>query len=211
MASSYNVHIESIVEPTLHGRPDIQNVCLYAFQSVLLELLAATPASSVPFGDYFSLPTVAGEYTYRFSVPMLGEMGVCSKHGDFSRKITAENLSVIKTECMNHEPMSSSEIFSSVHNFSGNPTNDRVWIYNPEGLALNKILSNQEPDDNGIVVGFTTYDMIEIDGMACWIPYYYSFKQDLISQCPQCLPITAKPRKKVDKDKKTALDQIQAP
>ena len=186
MGSSLNSHIESFDKPVVYGIPDWQTPCLYPFQSIILQLLTRTPAVETPFGEYHTLPLVSGAHSYSFFLGPLAEVGTCETHGIFSRTISQEKLEMVLVEVANHEPMMSSEILASLSPITANPTNDKIWVYNPEGHPLRELLFAQSATISGITIPTNTFDIVSIDGRIVWIPVFYSAKDVIVSDCPQC-------------------------
>lgn len=187
LASGHNRHIATFANPVVHGRPDLQGDCLYAFQSTLLGLLSETRIDPVPFDAYHSLPLVTEKHSYSFRLGPFVEYGTCTKHGDFQRKIPSDKLDAVIAWCKEREPKTTTELLAEAGQVTGNPARDRVWVYNPLGHPLKDILFSQEPDASG-VAGYLTYDTIDVPGerMCIWLPLYYVATEQIITGCAQC-------------------------
>jgi hypothetical protein len=100
-----NEAIEKIQSLQMQGRPDRDSTGLYSFYSLLLELLRGTETSRADVDAYLRLPMVAGDYSYRFIMGMFREFGVCPEHGDYGRKIAADQLERVITWCRSSKPI----------------------------------------------------------------------------------------------------------
>jgi hypothetical protein len=189
--SAFNEDIENFQRLSTHGYPDRQNICLYIFVSVLLELLYQTFVTQPKINCYFRLPLIAEDYSYSFTLGSFAEIGHCENHGDFSRKISAESLEKIVKWCETAEPIN---WLKATHIAYGIPENEEAYcrqpgdirIYNPDSLELNAILVYYKKMSDGNSVPSMAFDMMEAGGMNIWLPYYYSAKESLISDCPKC-------------------------
>lgn len=187
-----NNKIDTITDPTMYGFPDRSGDCLFNLQSMLLTLLRETEAYPADIDRYFKLPLVSEEQSYSFTWGVFGELGRCPDHGDFTRKISKENLEKIVSFCRGSTPIN---WVKSTHIAYGLPEDqaayDRqpgdVYIYNPDNLPLPDILTRSIPNDalGGRAVA---YDGITTGGMNIQIPFYYTAKEGLISDCPGCFP-----------------------
>ncbi|MBB1440901.1 hypothetical protein H5202_20020, partial [Shewanella sp. SG41-4] len=189
-ASFINSEISTLTDVTVHGYPDRQQQNLYQFQLMLLELCRLGCTGTVKLQDYFSLPLVSGDSSYKFYQGSFAEIGNCSAHGDFPRKISSENVTKISEWCKKQEPINS---VKATHIAWGLPEDKEayvrqpgmVYIYNPDGLELPDILTfNQEFGEYTVPVA--AFDSIIIGDMCIQLPYYYSVKEDLITRCSKC-------------------------
>lgn len=187
-----NSDIQSLKNVSLRGFPDRQQLNLYQFQSVLLELLSVANVSPVNLSSYFRLPLVTNEASYKFTLGSFAEFGNCQKHGDFSRKISSESLNKIIGWCLTSKPINCVKATHIAYNLPEDEEAYKrqpqlVYIYNPEDIDLPDILTYELKDDNGNIKATPlAYDMIETNNMNIWIPYYYSTKESLISGCKKC-------------------------
>lgn len=196
--SVFNRHIEKIDALQVYGTPDLNHQCLFVFQSVLLELLRSTLVSPPKFDKYFSTPLVAGKLSYHFKLGAFAEIGRCELHGSFPRKISPESLVEIVKWCAQAGSTDVSVAWSAMvldgADGLSQSQKDRageLWIYNPENHPLKDILMvpKKMGDATISVIG---YDMIITDGKEIWLPYYYTVKEKLISDCPKCQPKPAR-------------------
>jgi hypothetical protein len=196
--SVFNKHIEKIDALQVYGTPDLNHQCLFIFQSILLELLQTTSVSPPNLNKYFSTPLVAGHLSYHFNLGAFAEMGRCELHGNFPRKISPESLGVIVSWCRNAGSTNASVAWSAIFpDGLSQSQKDRagdVWIYNPENHPLKDILMvpKKMGDATFSVIG---YDMVTTDGKEIWLPFYYTVKEKLISDCPKCQPKPARPKR----------------
>lgn len=185
-----NSDIETIEQPQVHGRPD-QGDLLYSMHSVLLELLRTSGTAPPPFDAYFSLPLVAEERSYRFSMGQFAEVGSCGKHGDFSRKIPPPELERLVEWCSTAPAIN----WIRANDLGmGHPGDNEaayarqpgdVRIYNPDGLPLPDILYRQSLFD-GREVKTIDYDIVEVGGMSIFVPRHYTEAEGIITGCPTC-------------------------
>ena len=191
----FNEDLQKISTLQIHGRPDRDGLCLYNFYTALLELLGNTELQRPPINSYLRLPLVAGEHSYEFSFGHFVEYGVCDRHGDFSRKLTADKLVDVINWCMGAEPINWVRATELAYGLPGDnvaayirqPRN--VRIYNPEAFPLSEILvmdKTVEHDENQTKIKVNAFDGIRTAGMEIWIPYYYEVKEKLINLCPKC-------------------------
>ncbi|MDN4697278.1 hypothetical protein QYZ45_27370 [Vibrio parahaemolyticus] len=174
----------------IHGFPDRQQQNLYQFQLMLLELCRTSKTSLPQMQNYFSLPLISEEQSYRFALGSFAEFGSCKEHGDYPRKISSQSLTKITDWCKAHEPING---VKATHLAFNMPEDEEayarqpslVYIYNPEALALSDILKHDNEYGNYIVPSIA-YDIIISNNMCIWLPYYYSIKEELISNCPKC-------------------------
>ncbi len=187
-----NVDIQSLQKVSLRGFPDRQQLNLYQFQTILLELLRSANISPASLGSYFRLPLVTEEKSYQFTLGSFAEVAKCEKHGDYAKKIPAESLEKIIDWCLKSEPINWVRATHIAYNLPEDEEAYKrqpqvVYIYNPDGLDLPDILTYELKDDAGNVMATPlAYDMIETNQMNIWIPYYYSAKESLISGCIKC-------------------------
>lgn len=187
-----NIDILSLNEVLIYGFPDRQQLNLYNFQSILLELLNKSKTKTIELNSYFRLPfTTENEESYKFRLGAFAEIGNCKIHGNFSRKISSSSLSKIINWCSNSETINPIEAMNIAYNISSNEIKNKesyenVYIYNPENLDLKDILIYTNINSTGEISTPLAYDMIESENMSIWIPYYYSIKENLISGCTKC-------------------------
>lgn len=187
-----NADIESLKNVSLHGFPDRQQLNLYQFQAILLELLRATKVIPANLASYFRLPLVIEGKSYVFTLGSFAEIGNCEKHGDFSKKISSDSLSKIIEWCLQAESINWVKATHIAYNMPEDEEAYKrqpqmVYIYNPENLELSDILTYQIKDEEGNVAASPlAYDMIESNNMNIWLPHYYSIKETLISGCVKC-------------------------
>lgn len=186
-----NSDIEAIQKLQMYGFPDRHNQCLYQFYNVLLSLLRNTNTHSADVGSYFQLPLIADEYSYRFCIGYFAEFATCEKHGDYQRKIAPNNLAKIIDWCRTTEPINWIRATDIAYGMPGDNTEaysrqpGDVRIYNPENLLLCDILVMDTMLCEKIVKGLA-FDAIRCSDMTIFIPYYYSAKEQIISNCPKC-------------------------
>ena len=195
----HNHELEGIGKPVVHTAPD-QGNGLYTFYSMLMELLRSTEISPPPVDRYFNLPLIAGPQSYTFHLGAFAELRECSIHGDYTRKIADNKLSMVADWCRTAEPIN---WIRAMDLAAGRPGDNEeayarqpgdVRIFNPDSLPLSDIL--QRPALlQGRTVGALAYDTIDTAGMTIFIPFYYSETLDIISECPAC----AKAAEKADR------------
>ena len=180
-----NSELEAIRKLQMFGFPDRQNLCLYQFQHTLISLLRGTSIQPPNYEDYFRLPFTANEFSYQFTFGSFAELAKCEKHGDFQRKIGADQLAKLINWCKTAQPMNWIKATDIAY---GRPSDREeayarqpgdVRIYNPEALPLSEILVDSHSQA-------LAYDSIECAGMAIFVPYYYSAKEGIIGGCPKC-------------------------
>jgi hypothetical protein len=187
-----NADIQSLQNVSLRGFPDRQQLNLYQFQTILLELLRSANVSSANLGSYFRLPLVTEESSYQFTLGSFAEIAQCEKHGDFAKKIPEESLNKIIAWCLQSVPINWVKATHIAYNLPEDEEAYKrqpqvVYIYNPDELDLQDILTYELKDDEGNIMATPlAYDMIETNKMNIWIPYYYSAKESLISGCVKC-------------------------
>lgn len=204
-----NEEIESLSQPRIHGFPDRDGSCLYQFQANILRLLRGTSVGLAELHDYFRLPLVANDYSYRFQWGAMAEMGVCDKHGDYARKISPEALEKIVRVCSRSTPIN---WVRATHIAYGLPEDEEAYrrqpgdvrIYNPENLLLSEILVQDVGDSLwGRPDRSLTFDALEAGGMNIFLPYYYAKKEGLISSCPECRKNELSRAKRAERSKKS--------
>lgn len=180
-----NEDIESLDPLKVHGFPDRTNGCLFNLTIILLELLRSTAIYEAPIENYFKLPLIAHDYSYRF-IREFSEVGVCEKHGDYARKILPESIDKIVQWCHNAESINPIKAINIAYNI---PEDEEayqrqpgeVYIYNPKNLPLREILTSNEEGNL-----YIAYDDIDANGIRIFLPFYYSERENLISSCPKC-------------------------
>jgi hypothetical protein len=186
-----NDKIEGIRELQIHGRPDRDDTGFYTFYSIIMMLLRSTGIQPTNPDSYFRLPFITGEHSYEFVMGAVSEMGKCPKHGDWQRKIDAPSLTKIVEYCRKAEPINWIKAIDIAYGRPGDNQSayDRqpgdVRIYNPDNLPLKDILVIN--DEQGVEV--LAFDQIKTAGLLVFLPYYYSIKEGLVSNCPKCGPI----------------------
>jgi hypothetical protein len=186
-----NQDIKKITDVKMYGQPDHTNGCLFTFYTVLMQLLSNTKSRWVNINEYFRLPLVAGDYSYRFAFGASSEIANCEKHGAVQKKFSEQNMSKIMSFAEMAEPINwikATDIAYGRENeneeqYARQPTN--VRIYNPENLALSAILLAETQIAEQIVF-MLAYDDIDCEGMRVWIPHYYVYKENLYEPCKQC-------------------------
>lgn len=186
----HNHELESVAEPVVHMAPD-QGNGLYTFYSMLMELLRATEVSPPVVERYFNLPLIAGPQSYAFHFGAFAELRECSIHGDYTRKIADDKLSMVADWCRTAKSinwiramdLAAGRLGDNEEAYARQPGD--VRIFNPDDLPLTDIL--QRPSFlNGRTVGALAYDAIDTAGMTIFIPFHYSETLDIISGCPGC-------------------------
>lgn len=193
-AFARNNDIAALRSVQIHGYPDRQGRCLYQFYSVLLELLRNTRVQLPPVDQYFRLPFVAGEHSYEYSLGQFAEFASCKLHGDYSRKLTQEQLLKVIEWCKAAEPINWIKAIDIAYGRSENPAAyarqpSDVRIYNPDALPLSEILIQDELMSHEGVEGSVktlAFDSIITSGMQIFIPYYYEARDGIINICPKC-------------------------
>jgi hypothetical protein len=179
-----NYELDQINEVKMFGFPDRQGAGLYNFYRILLSVLRATRVHPVPQDSYYRLPLIAGARSYEFCLGSFAEVGHCAKHGDFQRVIKPAMLDRLIAWCANAEPIN----FVKALDIAGGGPGDRnetyarqpgkVIIYNPETRPLPEILMLSN--------GSLAFDEVRIGMVVVCVPYYYSAKEGIISDCPKC-------------------------
>lgn len=189
-ASCFNPNQEAISDIKIHGIPDREGIELFHFYSHLLTLMQTTNVQQPRLERYFQLPLIAADRSYSFVLGSFAEVGTCARHGDFARRISSDALDRVVTWCRRTEPLNWIRAIDLAY---GNPENEEsyarqpgdVHIYNPESHKLSDILLMDSTFD-GKHTKSLAYDMIDSGGMRIWLPYYYSIRDRLISNCPKC-------------------------
>lgn len=189
-AFALNGDISTVHSVKIHGFPDRQGHCLYEFYSVLLKLLRNTMVLPPPIEKYFRLPFVAGEHSYEYSFGQFAEFATCKLHGDYSRKLTREQLSKVIEWCKAAEPINWIKAIDIAYGRSEDPTAyarqpGDVRIYNPDGLPLSEVLIMPYEGMEGGAKKLA-FDSINTSGMQILIPYYYEARDGIINICPKC-------------------------
>ncbi|WP_333986615.1 DUF6602 domain-containing protein [Burkholderia cepacia] len=189
-------------DAVVHGRPDREGFGFYNFYSILIALLRNTSSQEVPVDSYFSLPLVAGDYSYKFSFGSFAEFQTCDQHGDYARKLTEEKLIKVIEWCKSAEPIN---WVRATDIACGKPGDDweayrrqnaEVRIYNPRGIPLPDLIMMDTMMRHGekeVMVKSIAYDSIEISGMIIWIPYIYEVEEGIINFCPKCEKLAVDP------------------
>jgi len=193
-----NVDLEKISTPKMYGFPDRQGQCLYQFHSLLLSLLRNTTINPAKFDSYFRLPLVAGDHSYEFYFGGFAEFGTCDKHGDYQRKMEADQLTKVIEWCSTSTPINWIRATDIAYGKPGD--NEEAYarqpgdvrIYNPENLPLSDILVrdstlNDSKTGATLITKALSFDQIRCAGMTVYIPYYYSIKEGIINICPKCI------------------------
>ena len=174
----------------IHSLPDHMGECLYDFYAGLMALLRDTSTNLVPIEKYFRLPLTSDGQSYKFSLGQFAEVGSCSRHGAFGKKITSENLDLITNWSRSAEPIQWEEAMDIAYErrrddaFYANK-GGLVRIFNPDGRPLRDILL-MDATLGGEPCKASAYDSIQTAGMEIWIPYVYSAERGVISGCPKC-------------------------
>jgi hypothetical protein len=185
-----NEALSKVTAPIVYGMPDLDGMCLYNFYGVTLNLLMNGVTASPKIENYYRLPMVAGDLSYRFSFGPFAETARCPKHGEYLRAIGAAQLKKVVEWCRSSEPMQVKAALEQVYGSMGGRWEEgEVRIYNPEGLPLKSILEMQKHD-----LPVLSYDTIEIGDITVWLPYYYSIKESLIADCPKCTKLSGNRR-----------------
>ena len=188
-ASSYrgvysSEEINEIDKIHLSGFPDKKNNLL-DFYLILMDLLTNMNLPSPPLRKYTTLQIAANKYSYSFSYGAFTEIGKCAKHGNYLRRISDTNIEKIIKYCSQIEFVNMLEVIDEAYQNGGTSKANYerqkrlVKIYNPEKLPLKDILVN--PDNKSLA-----FDDITIENSYYLIPYYYSTKEGLIDDCPEC-------------------------
>jgi len=195
-----NHQIEALKSVAIYGVPDRQQLNLFQFNSLLIDILIETKVTRAELRSYFRLPNITEEKSYRFMLGNYAEFSTCKIHGDFSRKISSSSLKTIVSWCRQTAPINSVKAINIAYNqLEDEKAYERqpqvAYIYNPDNLSLTDALTLEHQDnEHKKSVTVLAYDMIETEGMCIWLPYYYSVRDKLISDCPKC-------KKSADKQK----------
>jgi len=196
--SCFNRDIVNFNDPLIYGIPDHSNICLYAFYNTLMKLLRSTRVQLTEIDNYFRLPLVAGNLSYKFSFGSFAEILSCDTHGKFQKKFSEGGLKKIIAQAKTSEPINWVKATEISLGHAGNNYESykrqpgEVRIYNPDSLPLSDILVGDKIIDGKQIRGFVSYDAIDCAGMKIWIPFYYSCKENLLEFCPKCRPINPK-------------------
>jgi len=200
-AGFLNGHITDIKDDAvIHGRPDREGRGLYNLYSILIELLRNTLLQEIPIDLYFSLPFVAGGYSYKFSLGFFAEFGTCDQHGDYARKLTEAKLIEVIDWCKSATPINWIRATDIAY---GNPgdnweayarQNAEVRIYNPRDIPLPDLIlmdTQMMHDGKEVTSKSLAFDSIDTAGMTIWIPYLYEVEEGIINFCPKCEKMAA--------------------
>jgi hypothetical protein len=189
-----NCELADVKEQRAHGRPDIENLCLWNFYTMLLQLLRATTVAIPHPNLYFRLPLVSGSTSYQFQLGYHAEMGTCTQntnHGSYQRKISPENLEKLIQWCKSSTQLDlieeQSKIFPRPANLPEPKRKQQhyAYLYNPDGWPLKDLLT-MPSTFNGKKVLAIGYDEILTGQMNICIPYVYSYRDGIVSACPKC-------------------------
>ncbi len=168
----------------------------YLFLMDLLSTMTLRPAS---IRQYVSLPAIAGKHSVSFGFGHMGEIGHCSKHGQYLRKISEKSVERILAECKHASKFNPRALLSEAHGDSdilgGRAQSGGlggICLYNPEGCPVPDILTKPQKlkmDGKEVWTEALAYDPIFVDDQEYWIPLYYALKHDLIEGCPKCDPL----------------------
>lgn len=196
IASCYNSDIEKIKNITIHGFPDRKKDCLSNLYHTVFRLLKDTEVSEASPLDYFNLPITAGDFSYRYNMGPIAEIGNCKTHGKYAKTYPEEKIKQVIAWCLNGTPINSIRAMEIAYGQNEEKPEEfysnsgDVIIYNPENLALSEILLiDNEVVFNGQVIAEKSiaFDSITSCGINMLIPYYYQITQSLVQLCPKCL------------------------
>ncbi|MFM0184164.1 hypothetical protein PQR25_00090 [Paraburkholderia nemoris] len=200
-AGFLNGHIADIKDDVvIHGRPDREGHGLYNFYSMLIELLRNTLLQEIPVDLYFSLPFVAGENSYKFSLGSFAEFETCGQHGDYARKLTETKLIEVIEWCKSATPINWVRATDIAYGKAGDDweaykrQNAEVRIYNPRDIPLPDLIlmdTQMTYDGKEVTVKSLAFDSIDTTGMTIWIPYVYEVEEGIINFCPKCEKMAA--------------------
>lgn len=190
-----NEAIAALGELQMYGWPDRSGRALYDFYKVLIDLLRLTETQPPPIEKYYRLPLIAGEYSYEFSFGQTAEYETCAVHGDYSRKLSEEQLIKVIEWCKFAKPINwvqATDIASgkpgdNIEAYERQP--GVVRIYNPDSLPLADILMRDHLmlfNGKEVNTKSIAFDAIQTSGMTIWIPFYYAKKHGIINSCPKC-------------------------
>ncbi len=195
-AGFLNGHIANIKdEVVIHGRPDREGRGLYNFYSILIALLRNTLLQEIPVDLYFSLPLIAGEYSYQFSLGCFAEFGTCDQHGNFARKLTEAKLIEVIEWCKSATPINWVRATEIAYGEAGDNweayerQNTEVRIYNPRNIPLPDLIlmdTKMMSDGKEVTTKSLAFDSIDTAGMIIWIPYLYEIEEGIINSCHKC-------------------------
>lgn len=178
-----NLDLMKVETPIIYGFPDRESMCLYHFYGITLHLLMTGVTAAPKIENYFRLPLVAGDLSYRFVLGPFAETARCLKHGEYLRVFGDAELLKVVEWCRSCTPIQAKDAMEKVYGpMGGRWTEGEVRIYNPQDLPLNLLLVT---DQNGLSV--LAYDTIEVDGLNIWLPLYYTATEKLIAECPECV------------------------
>jgi len=186
----FNNDIENIQDLQMFGFPDRESQCLYQLYTILMSLLRSTSVEPTPVNSYFRLPLIADAHSYDFCLGPFAELASCEKHGDYQRKITPDQLAKLIEWCRNTKSINWIKATDIAYGRPDNPEAyarqpGEVRIYNPENLPLSDILLMDTFLGDKTVKGLA-FDAIRCADMIMYVPYYYSEKERIISNCPKC-------------------------
>jgi hypothetical protein len=192
-----NPDLSKITKIYMHGQPDHEGLCLWHFYQMLLQLLRTTTIST-PFPEnYFRLPLVSGADSYHFQLGYHSEVSKCAKHGDYQRKISPAQLQKVKDWCSANPKI---DIIAEEDKIYKRPPglpqpkvrHYFVHVYNPDNFPLKDVLTIPQILQGREVLG-VGYEPIIVGEMEIYIPHFYSYRDEIISNCPKC----PKPKKLV--------------
>lgn len=193
----YCVHQKDFIgvdNPIIHGFPDHSGSCLLQFYTVLMELMRKSVAGSPNIDSYIRLPLTAGEYSYSYSFGAFSEIGKCSTHGTFLKRLTEKKIEKIVEFARTCEAVNWIQAIEIAQGKKGDDEETykkqpgTVRIYNPEKMSLSDLLMDQN--------GSLTYESIDIEDMRVWLPWYYVEKESLIDDCPKCARLVTRRSKR---------------
>jgi len=175
--------INKISQMKLAGYPS-KNENLLNFYLILMDLLTNMNLPAPPLRSYTTLQIANNKYSYYFTYGPFTEVGKCDKHGNYLRRIIDENIEKILNYCSTIEHSNFLEAIDEAQQNGGFAKDNYerqkrlVKIYNPENLPLSEILVYSN--------GGLAFDDITIEDEYFLIPHYYSYKEKLITECPEC-------------------------
>lgn len=191
----HNGEIADLPEVLIHGRPDRADDVLYSLYFILMELLRATNVSEVPFNSYYNVPLVADKHSYEFLLGPMAEVIPCSKHGPFAKKISPQNIEKLVSWCQISEAFSWNELNAAafpsegIRAGTGGQSKD-VFVYNPDGLPLDKILYFDSevtlPDGAKAVSKAIDYDPVGLRSTKQRVLVPHHYMEAIIEPCPKC-------------------------
>ena len=176
--------LEDVVNPRVHGRPDLSGHCLQDFYSVLLNLLRHTDTGLPNIEDYFRMPIPVGEHSVEFALGAFAELAMCPDHGTYLKKLTNEKIDQIRRATHDSKPINSIKAIDLARGKPGTDTEryekqpgDTI-IYDPDSIGFNDLLMGDK--------GNLTLESIRIDDQQYWLPWHYVEAHKLIEPCPKC-------------------------